>query len=472
MNLYAQLSRRFAGRPPTISRREMIQRSLAATAGILLSDRFGRGLAAQAKAGRVVVVGAGFSGLTAAYELSQAGYDVTVVEARNRVGGRVISFADLVPGKIVEGGGELVGTNHPRWIRYAERFKLKLVEATEEDLEAPIVLGGKRLTADQSEALWEEMAKAFARVDVDAASGDRSQRAVAHRQRRGARPPFDRVVHRRLDVSPLCKTGLHAMMMADNGIVTGWQSYLGNLAMIQGGGGGVKYWLESETHRCGGGNQQLAQRLATAVGAAKVITRMPVRAIAITDRGGRVTLADGKVLEADHVILTAPPSTWNRIACDPLLPATLAPQMATNVKCLIALKGRFWRTAELGPEMLSDGPVSLTWDGTDGQPGGAAAMVAFSGGNSADQCREWRPETRAENYLATLEKVYRGIRPNFVKYRFMDWPSDPWSKASYSLSGSWPGHRAGAHIAPGHRPVALCGRVHELCVHGIHGRRP
>ena len=167
MNLYAQLSRRFAGRPPAISRREMIQRSLAATAGILLSDKFGRGLAAQAKAGRIVVVGAGFSGLTAAYELSQAGYDVTVVEARNRVGGRVISFADMVPGKNVEGGGELVGTNHPRWIRYAERFKLKLIEATEEDLDAPVVLGGKRLTADQAEALWEEMEKAFARVDVD-----------------------------------------------------------------------------------------------------------------------------------------------------------------------------------------------------------------------------------------------------------------------------------------------------------------
>jgi monoamine oxidase len=35
--------------------------------------------------------------------------------------------------------------------------------------------------------------------------------------------------------------------------------------------------------------------------------------------------------------------------------------------------------------------------------------------------------------MATLEPVYRAIRPNFVKYRFMDWPSDPWSKASYSF---------------------------------------
>jgi len=222
-------------------------------------------------------------------------------------------------------------------------------------------------------------------------------------------------------------------MVADNGVLTAWQSYLGNLAMIQGGGGGKSYWLDSETHRCGGGNQQLAQKFAAAIGAAKVITRMPVRSIVVSDRAARVTLADGKVLEADHVILTAPPSTWNRIAIDPRLPPTLTPQMATNVKCLIALKGRFWRREELGPELLSDEAVSMTWDGTDGQPGGAAAMVAFSGGNAADRCREWPSGSRGENYLATLEKVYRGIRPSFVKYRFMDWPSDPWSKASYSF---------------------------------------
>lgn len=432
MSLYRQLAARH-GKTEGVSRREMLRRSLAATAGVLLSDRFGRRLSAQNRAGRVVIVGAGFSGLAAAFELTQAGYAVTVVEARNRVGGRVISFSDLVAGKVVEGGGELVGTNHPRWIRYANRFKLTLVEATEEDAEAPIVLGGKRLTADESEALWKEMETAFARIDVDA-------RTVTNPNEPWRTTNADALDSRSiasfidgLDASPLCKLGLHTIMMADNGVVTAWQSYLGNLAMIQGGGGGKGYWLESETHRCGGGNQQLAHKLVGAIGTANVLTRMPARAIAVTDRGARVTLADGKVLEADHVILTAPPSTWQRIVIDPKLPVTLTPQMATNVKCLIAIKGRFWRSAELGPELLSDGPVSLTWDGTAGQPGGAAAMVAFSGGNAADQCREWLPAARGERYMAALESVYRGIRPNFVKYRFMDWPSDPWSKGSYSF---------------------------------------
>ena len=88
--LYARLHRRFGPRDGGITRREMLQRSVAAAAGVLLSEQFG----ALAQAGRrVIVVGAGFSGLTAAYELSQAGYDVTVVEARGRVGGRVVSLS-------------------------------------------------------------------------------------------------------------------------------------------------------------------------------------------------------------------------------------------------------------------------------------------------------------------------------------------------------------------------------------------
>ena len=128
-----------------------------------------------------------------------------------------------------------------------------------------------------------------------------------------------------------------------------------------------------------------------------------------------------------------PPPTWNRIAIDPALPAGLVPQMGTNVKFLMALNGPFWRRAELGPEMFTDGPVSATWHGTDGQRGPGEALVAFSGATGADACREWTATSRHENYLAELQKVYKGIRPAFIRSRFMDWPSDPWVKASYSF---------------------------------------
>ena len=427
-NFYMSLKRKY-GKPGGMNRREMLQRSFAAGAALLLSERFTTPVSAGA--GRVVVIGAGFSGLAAAYELSQAGYDVTIVEARNRIGGRVISFSDLVPGKNVEGGAELIGTNHPAWVSYAERFNLEFLDVGEEDLEAPVILDGKRLSAEASEALWEELETAFNTIVVDAAKVDADEpwRAPGAEalDRRTLADWIDKA-----DASPLCKRALRTMMTADNGVVTEWQSYLANLAMVK-GGGLERYWEETEVYRCKGGNQQLAHQFVKAIGGARVLVRTPVRAVALTERGGRVTLGDGKVLEAEHVVLTAPPSVWNKIAFDPVLPAALAPQMATNIKYLLALKSPVWRRAELGPEMMTDGPVSLTWHGTDGQRGPGEAMIAFSGGPAADICREWTAATRDKNYLAELGKVYKGIAGSFVRSRFMDWPSDPWAKASYSF---------------------------------------
>lgn len=107
-SLFAILNGRFGPKVDSITRRQMLQRTLAAGAGALVSTRLGfiqdsKG-ASRPVGKRVVVVGAGFSGLAAAYELMSAGYDVTVLEARGRASGRVVTFADLVSGKTVEGG--------------------------------------------------------------------------------------------------------------------------------------------------------------------------------------------------------------------------------------------------------------------------------------------------------------------------------------------------------------------------------
>ena len=459
-DLFRRLHRRYAA-ADGITRREMMQRSLAAAAGVLLSERLA-GVSAQQKPGRVVVIGGGFSGLAAGYELSRAGYLVTVVEARNRVGGRVLSFSDLVPGKNVEGGGELIGSNHPTWVAYAKQFKLEFLDVSEEDGDAPITLGGKQLSADAAEALWEELEKASNLLNADAAK-------VSDAFEPWRTPNADALDRRTLaewiaglDISPLCRMGLDAMMTADNGVVTAWQSYLGNLAMVK-GGGVENYWTESEVYRCKGGNQQLARRLASAVGNERVMTRTPVTRVQVDDRLARVTLASGRVLEAEHVLLTAPPSVWNRIAFEPLLPGTLMPQMGSNVKCLIALKNRFWRNAGLAPDSFTDGPLHMTWDGTDGQPGAGAAMVAFSGGPAAEVTREWSAASRIEQHVAALEKMYRGIRPAFVKARYMDWPGDAWTKGSYSFPAPGQVTTQGPTLRQG------LGRLHFAGEHSSYG---
>src|SRR5262245_43784007 len=93
------------------TRREALKRAGAATAGLALA-RPGLPLAQAATAPRIVVVGGGLAGLTAAYRLKQAGYAAQVYEASDRTGGRCWSIRSFADGQIAEHGGELIDTGH------------------------------------------------------------------------------------------------------------------------------------------------------------------------------------------------------------------------------------------------------------------------------------------------------------------------------------------------------------------------
>lgn len=430
--LFARLSRRFAPAPDPVSRREFLRATLAAGAAALLS---GHGAAAGRPipdGRRVLVIGAGFAGLACAYELLAAGYDVHILEGRDRVGGRVLSLSNFVPGKNVEAGGELIGRNHPLWLAYAKRFKLKFLRVSEyEDLHAPVLLDGRALTAAEQQQLWEEWDAAVAPLNARSAAIDadepwNSPDAAAL----DARSVGDWLSAQQL--SPLTRRAIDVVLTADNGVAIARQSYLGLLTAIR-GGGGEKFWTESEVLRCAGGNQQLALRLAEAIGPARILLQHKVAAVRVHADSVAVRDSDGRAYVGDHVVLAVPPPIWRSIAIDPPLPATLLPQMGCNVKHLSALSRAVWTDGDLAPDAVTDGHVAMTWDPTDAQAGAGAGLVAFSGGPGAEAIRALDAESRKRYYTATLDGLYAGYAGAVQATRFMDWPSDPWVGGSYSF---------------------------------------
>ncbi|MGQ0634248.1 MAG: flavin monoamine oxidase family protein [Planctomycetaceae bacterium] len=432
MNLFARLERRFGDPSGGLSRREVLKATLAGAAGMLLSAD-GTARAQPRQGGRVVVVGAGLAGLSAALELKSVGYDVTVVEPRPRLGGRVHTLDRLIKNKTVEAGGELIGLNHPVWAAYAERFGLSLIEVPHDhDALAPIILGGQRLSDSDAKSLWQELRQGVVKMNADAERVD----AYEPWKSPGAKDLDARSMAQwiaSLTISDRGRRAISVQLTAMNGVIPAWQSYLANLAMIK-GGGIEKFWTQTDALRCDGGNQQLPEEIADEIGAERFILGPAATAIRTDDRRATITLSDGRTLEAADVVLAVPPTVWNRIAFDPPLPAELTPQMGTCGKYLAVVKSRFWEPDGLSARSLSDGPITLTYEATSNYPEeGGVCLTAFSSGLAADRGQDWPLNDRDANYLAALELALPKIREQFVTGRQINWHNDAFARGSYSF---------------------------------------
>lgn len=462
-SLFRRLQHQYGPPVDPIARRAILKASLFAGASLLMSScgmskvdsRPGFG------AKRVVVVGAGFAGLACAHELRAAGYDVIVLEARNRVGGRVLSFGDFVPGKNVEGGAELIGSNHPMWVTYADKFGLEFLDIGEgEDGARDVIeIDGSVLDDAAASQLWEQMAAALSTMDplaenIDADRPWMSENAAAM-DMRSVQSWIDG-----LDAPDLVKKACWINQAADNGVDPQYASLLGMLAAVKGGGMN-DYWTATEVYRCRGGNSQLAHKLVDAIGASRISLGNPVASIEARDQNVVVKCKDGREIECDDVVFTTPPPLWKDIEFRPALPAGLMPQMGLNVKYLARVKSRFWDTDKQSPDALSNRQVLMTWEGTDGQgKEGPACMIAFSGGPAAAECLSWKKEEVDPKFGSALGRLFPGFGAAFEQSRFMDWPRDPWVKASYSFPGLGQITSQGPTLARGLMDVNGSPRLH------------
>lgn len=454
-SLFARLARIYGSKDRIdLTRREALQAAAATSALALISctpaRHFAGGASSRKVGGRVIVVGAGFSGLAAGDHLKRLGYDVTLVEARNRLGGRVLTFNDMIPGRTIEGGGDLIGTNHPLWEAYRKRFDLTFIKLDDdvypeggtagggpsnEEL-IPIILRGKALSREEGKKLYDDMDHIFAAITADADPINAESPWLSPRAAElDAMSMAARLAQ--IEGDELARYAVGVQLSSNNGAPMDRQSYLGNLAQVK-GGGGAAYWTDSENRRCAGGNQQLAYRLAESIGSGRIHLNTPVRTIRTTENGASVSLADGRVLEADDVVLTVPPSVWHTILFEPALPSTLKPQMGIGMKYLAETKSRIWEEQHLSADAFGDDLFTMTWESTHGQPIGSrhpgadhACLVGFAGGPYAERLLS-RGQRLRDSAKAELNRFYPGFNEAFVADRLMDWPADPFTQAAYS----------------------------------------
>ncbi|MEB3333512.1 MAG: FAD-dependent oxidoreductase [Cyanobacteriota bacterium] len=452
-------------RPSALTRREFLLGSLATGAALMLAERR-RPASARSAMPRVVIIGAGFGGLSCAYQLRRAGVQVTVLEARPRLGGRVHSLDTLLPEQKVEAGAELIGLNHPTWLAYAKQFGLPLNELPESDeAKSPIILNGRRLLGEEVATLWTGLDKVLQSMNGDARTINRQQPWLSANAKALDNQSL-REAAQRWPGTPLERDAAMAMIANDMNCLPERYSYLAMLASIA-GGGVEAFWSESEIYRCGSGNQSLAFALARAIGEANIQLRAPVAAIDLTGRSARVTLASGAVLEADAVVLTAPPSTWDELRVTPAIPTDYRMGTGTAIKVLNRVDHPFWKADKLEPDSLSDQAVGMTWQG--GEPAATshkapACLTVFAGGQAAQAWLDRTPAQRRELANQELTALFPGFTTHNQQQVFLGWPSERWTRCGYSapslgqvtrvlplLQGSWRDKLffAGEYTSPG-----------------------
>jgi monoamine oxidase len=397
-----------------------------------------------------VVVGAGLAGLAAARSLSAAGQEVIVLEARDRVGGRVLN-GTVAGGVTVELGAEWIGPTQDRMYELARELEIETFP-TYTGGENLLALHGKRsrysgtiprvspaVLADVALAQL-KLALLSRRVDTEAPwrskhAAKLDSQTFASWVRRNMRTWFGREM---MEIAGKTVWGAGPEEMS-----------LLHVLFYAKAAGGLNMLLDTEggaqQDRIVGGSQLFALRMAEQLGDA-VVTGAPVRTIERDGDGVRVS-ADGTTVSAREAIVAIPPPLAARIDYRPALPA-LRDQLTQRMpegrlaKCMAVYERPFWRDDGLSGEALTDyGPATLTFDNSP-PDGSCGVLLGFVGGRDGSAFTRMEAAARRRAIIDGFVHLFGPGAANPDEYLEQDWATEQWSgggPTSCMSPGTWTG---------------------------------
>ena len=410
----------------------------------------------------VVVVGAGYAGLSAALELHDHGIDVLVLEAGERVGGRTLSAVDE-GGVVIDHGGQWIGPTQHAFGSLVERFHAEIfptylggvnIEWWRDDVQRQFTIAGPEGAPGMSDylAAMGEIDRLALSVNLEepwltpGAEAMDSETVYSYLERtvasEDARVRFGLAVQSVWTVEPRDISLLHFLF------------YIASA-------GGFEQLMEAEgcaqEARFVRGAQQVAKDIAKLLGQ-RVRLESPVRSITDTGEGVVVATDRGRVL-AQRVVVATPPPATQRISFDPELPVARRRWLAKSpmgdvVKIHVSYSQPFWRERGLSGEITLYGEQSLGFV-FDNSPddGSAGVLVCFI---YADRLARWRvleAQQRRDDVIHSLVGVFGVDAGNPDRYVEKDWAAEPFIGGAYAANptpGAWVEHgRAGWRAAHG-----------------------
>lgn len=405
-----------------LTRRDFIkQASLLTTIVVAASKNFGF-FKVNLKP-KVVIIGSGFAGLAAGYALSKRGIDVTILEARSRLGGRVYSYK-IEPDEnlVVELGAEWIGSAHTRTIELCQELGLELQN---NQFNTHLIYRGKYFHHNEW-SFSEDWNQKFERL-LTAYSQLSEENKMKLDKIDWWRYLVDNgISDRDLDFQELFNS-------TDFGESIRFVSAF--VALDDYAEAKSKYHMD---YKIKGGNNQLAKAMAAKIGLEKIQLNRKVVSIIQSGKLVTITCDDGYQVEADKVICTLPTFAIKNIKWQPSLPedkleAINELQYARINKNALLYSQRFWQDESF--DMITDGPAHYFYHASKNQPSQKGALISYTIGDKADLMARQSDAGRISLIESSLQPAFGSTRQYLLKQINYFWGSDEYARGSYALYG-------------------------------------